>query len=84
MASSSNPYQMTTDRVCGQSVFFPAAGYRNGSYLYNAGSYGDYWTSSPGSSHYIYSYYLYFSSGGAGMDYYDYRSLGRSVRAVCQ
>ena len=83
MASSSNPYQMTTDRVCGQSVFFPAAGYRNGSDLNNAGSNGNYWTSSPNSSNNNNSYYLNFNSGNANMNNNN-RYLGRSVRAVCQ
>ena len=80
--TSVNGYLVTGKN--GQSVFFPAAGYRNGSYLYDAGSYGYYWPSSPYSGNYYYSYYLYFYSGSAYLSYYDYRYLGRSVRAVCQ
>ena len=67
----------------GQSVFFPAAGYRYGSNLSYAGSDGNYWTSSP----YSYSsdsYYLSFYSGSAGTYYYRDRYCGLSVRAVCQ
>ncbi|MBQ3833239.1 MAG: hypothetical protein II815_08700, partial [Bacteroidales bacterium] len=66
----------------GNSVFLPAAGYRYGSELYNAGSYGDYWSSSlytddPGGA-----WLLHFNSGNYRMDSY-YRYYGQSVRPVC-
>ncbi len=66
----------------GKSVFLPAAGLRDGSELYDAGSYGGYWSSSlytgnPGSA-----WYLNFISGYCRMNDY-YRNYGRSVRPVC-
>ena len=55
-------------------------GYLYGSSLYDAGSYGDYWSSTPnGSSN---AYYLYFSSGYVGTDGSYRRYYGRSVRCV--
>ena len=66
----------------GNSIFLPAAGYREGTEAIYRGSYGHYWLSS------FYSYYsygaydLYFHSDGC--DWYDgYRCFGRSVRPVC-
>ena len=67
----------------GNSIFLPAAGYRNGGELYSAGSLGNYWSSSLGSSDTYYAWNLGFNSGGCSMDYY-LRCYGRSVRAVCQ
>ena len=65
----------------GNSIFLPAAGYRNGSSLYHVGSRGSYWSSTPGSSNY--AYYLYFDSSGQGMDDSS-RSYGLSVRLVAE
>lgn len=78
--TSVNGYFVTGSN--GQSVFFPAAGYRSGSDLNNAGSYGYYWTSSAYSSGWSYS--LDFYSGDVCT--YDYlnRFTGQSVRAVCE
>ena len=64
----------------GNSIFLPAAGYRDGTRLYNAGSRGYYWSSS------LYTdddraYNAYFDSGGVGWGYYS-RFLGLSVRPV--
>lgn len=67
----------------GQSVFFPAAGLRDGSDLNLAGFSGYYWTSSPYSDYPSYSYSFYFNSGNVTMAY-DFRYYGLSVRAVCQ
>ena len=78
--TSVNGYLVTGSN--GQQVFFPAAGYRKGSDLYLAGSYGSFWTSSPNSYSY-YSYYLYFYSGYVSTND-SYRYYGQSVRAVCQ
>ena len=67
----------------GNSIFLPAAGDRHRSDLYNAGSYGNYWSSSLYSSYTYHAWYLYFGSGNCNM--YDYgRYNGLSVRAVCQ
>lgn len=66
----------------GNSIFLPAAGYRDDSGLYGVGSNGYYWSSSLYSSYPFSAWYLYFSSGYCGMDDgYDRR---RSVRLVCQ
>ena len=65
----------------GNSLFLPAAGYRSLSNLYNAGSYGDSWSSSlntdsPGSA-----WVLYFVSYGYDVSIAG-RDGGRSVRPV--
>ncbi len=75
-----------TSKRNGNSIFFPAAGYRDDSSLYNAGSYGYYWSSS---LHTLYTDYpdnahvLHFRS-----DDVDWvgrnRGFGFSVRPVCQ
>ncbi len=74
-----NGYKVTGPN--GDSIFLPAAGYRNGSSLYNVGSRGRYWSSTPYDSNY--ACYLYFDSSGQYMDYY-LRSHGRSVRLVAE
>ncbi len=65
----------------GNSIFLPAAGYRNGSSLDDVGSKGYYWSSTPNGSNN--AYYLYFDSSGQNM-YNDYRSYGLSVRLVAE
>ena len=65
----------------GNSIFFPAAGYRFNSDLHDAGSLGNYWSSSLGSSNSDYAYYLYFNSDNVYW-YSDYRYCGQSVRGV--
>ena len=67
----------------GNSIFLPAAGFRNGSSLHYVGSDGYYWSSTPYSSGDNYAYYFYFDSGGQDMNYYS-RSYGRSVRLVAE
>ena len=66
----------------GNSIFLPAAGYRYGSELDNAGAYGGYWSSSLGTDYPRSAWNLNFGSGvyymGSG-----YRLYGRSVRPVC-
>ena len=66
----------------GNSIFLPAAGCRYGSSLYDAGSYGYYWSSTPYDSN-DYAYSLYF---GSGFHYvYDgSRDYGRSVRPILE
>ena len=66
----------------GNSIFLPFAGYRNGQEVRGRGSYGDYWSSSLGSSYCDEAYDLAFDSGVFGLDSYD-RTCGRSVRPVC-
>lgn len=67
----------------GNSIFLPAAGFRCGSSLYNAGSYGYYWGSTPYEGDGSYAYNLFFYSGGHGMDYSN-RDYGQSVRPVTE
>ena len=69
-----------TSRINGNSIFFPASGYKYGTSLYDRGAYGRYWSAS------LYSaangYNLYFDSGGVSpADSYN-RFIGFSVRAV--
>jgi len=67
----------------GNSIFLPAAGYRDYSDLYTAGSWGDYWSSSLYSGGSCGAYDMYFNSDG--FDWYDdNRYYGFSVRAVSQ
>ncbi len=65
----------------GNSIFLPAAGYRTGSYLYNVGSYGYYWSSSVNESYPSHAYYLFLISGNLDWGYYN-RFYGNSVRPV--
>ena len=71
----------------GNSIFLPAAGYRNESSLYDAGSGGDYWSSTP-YVYYVYEYYLYacyLGFGSSSHSMLDYRRYyGRSVRPVLE
>lgn len=66
----------------GNSIFLPAAGYRCDFDLSNAGSYGDYWSSSLYTYYSFYAYGLSSYSDGVFWNYYDYRSRGQSVRPV--
>ena len=67
----------------GNSIFLPAAGYRNGSELIGAGPGGFSWSSSLYSDYTDDPWGLYFYSGNYGMNDY-YRLYGFTVRAVCQ
>lgn len=66
----------------GNFIFLPAAGCRFNSVL-NAGSGGNYWSSSLYSGYSYDAYYLCFDSGGWYWSSDDYRYGGHSVRAVC-
>ena len=66
------------------AVFLPAAGYREATSIFYAGSYGSYWSSSIKSNYQAYSMgfgdgYQGFSAGG-----YGDRCKGRSVRLVAE
>ena len=63
------------------SVFFPAAGYCNKGNVYNQGSNGRFWSSTPSGSDYAYVLYV-GSSSQSVTDYMRSRSHGYSVRAV--
>ena len=75
-----NGYKVTS-KSNGNSIFLPAAGYRNGTAISSCKSYGDFWASSLYSLNSPSAYLLYF-----GSDIYDwninYRFQGRSVRPV--
>ena len=66
------------------AVFLPAAGHRNASGLYDVGSTGYYWHSSPREDAADYAYLLYFK----GFSLYDShilkRELGHCVRLVTE
>ena len=74
-----NGYKVTGPN--GNSIFLPAAGYRDGTGAYHRGSYGYYWSSSLDSDDSYGACCLYFGSGRRGW-YCDYRYLGHSVRPV--
>lgn len=67
----------------GNSIFFPAAGYRYGTDSYHVGEYGDYWSNAPYSSFSNYARSLSFNSGYHGT-YLDYRYFSQSVRPVTE
>ena len=65
----------------GNSLFLPAAGYRDGTSLYYAGTYGVYWSSSLDTDDPNLAWDLYFDSGHCHKSY-DNRQYGLSVRPV--
>ena len=69
-----------TSKVNGNSIFLPAAGYRDGSSLSGQTQYGLYWSSSVGPSLST-ARAASASAGGAGTGS-DYRNVGFSVRPV--
>ncbi len=66
----------------GKSLFLPAAGGRDGSKLRDAGSRGNYWSSSLVGGYPSRAWYLGFNSDGQSMDDGGSRYGGLSVRAV--
>ena len=77
-----NGYKVTSNKN-GNSIFLPAAGYRDGSSLNYAGSYGLYWSSSLFTDDPDRAYELGFNSGLVDWSL-DYRYCGHPVRPVCQ
>lgn len=69
-----------TSRINGNSIFFPASGYRDGTALSRRGSSGYYWSASLHSQ--ASGYLLYFTSGGVIPANDFNRFYGFSVRAV--
>ena len=63
----------------GNHIFLPAAGYYDGTSLYNSGARGYYWSTKYSSS--SNAYFLYFYSSGKSMHYYR-RSYGLSIRLI--
>jgi len=72
-----------TDKVTGNNIFMPAAGYRydNDGTLNYVGTYGFYWSSTEYSS--THAYYLSFRSGSVGL-YNYYNNFSFSVRCVAE
>ncbi len=76
-------YNLTSadNSVYGDPMYFVYGGHLNDSQLRNAGNFGAYWSSTPNSSVYLYTYYFYldnnFSLSDAGS-----RNIGYSVRCV--
>ncbi len=75
-----NGYQVTSQKNS-NSIFLPAAGYRNDASLYDVG-YGVYWSSSLDEGYPFVAWYLYFFSDYVDMNSRD-RHYGLSVRPVC-
>ena len=76
-----NGYQVKASN--GKAIFLPAAGYRDRDALSDAGSYGNYWSSSlntgtPHGAQHVYFISCYHCKG------YGYRDSGHSVRPVCK
>jgi hypothetical protein len=69
-----------TSKTNGNSIFFPAAGYYNGTTLGSRGSYGSYWSASRHTD--SNGYNLGFNSGNVNPQNSYYRRCGFSVRAV--
>ena len=69
-----------TSRINGNSIFFPASGYRSGTGLYDRGTNGYYWSSSLNSQTYGCS--LDFNASGVDPADSGNRFYGFSVRAV--
>ena len=67
----------------GNHIFLPAAGYRNGSSLDVAGSYGYYWSSTPDASNTSRACSLLFW-GSCRMYYSCYRYVGCTVRPITE
>lgn len=67
----------------GKSIFLPAAGWRDGSSLYNVGEDGSDWSSTPYESDTQNAYYLYFGSSHF-YRYWGSRYYGHSVRPVSE
>ena len=73
--------RLITSNSNGNSVFLPAAGARPGSFLFDAGSGGDYWSRTLNSEYPDRAWGLYFHSSSVYTDY-GFRYYGFTVRPV--
>ena len=72
-------------KVNSNYIFLPAASSRAGSSLTNAGSTGEYWSSTPDESDYNLAYFLfYFGSDYHYLNHHGHRYFGKSVRPVVE
>ena len=76
-----NGYEVKS-KTNGNSIFLPAAGYRDNDILFNAGNYGYYWSSSLRTGSPDYVWYMYFNSCNMHRDG-SRRYYGQTVRPVC-
>ena len=76
-----NGFQVTGSN--GNSIFLPAAGYRDGTDVNDRGSYGYYWSATLNEYDSSGAYYLVFGSGSHGWSNYP-RLHGRTVRPVTE
>ena len=77
-----NGYKVTSQSN-GNSIFLPAAGSRTDSSLYDAGSYGKYWSSSLDTGYPLCAWNVYFYFSSVDRKHFP-RDYGLSVRPVCQ
>ena len=68
----------------GNSIFLPAAGYRDYGELFNEGTSGYYWSATLIEGSEDGAYYLYFHGGHVSWNYWSSRYCGLSVRAVTE
>ncbi len=68
----------------GEPLYFQYGGYVNNATLYNAGSNGYYWSSTPNTSNANRAYNLYLDSSDANPSDNNFRSNGFSVRCVAK
>lgn len=79
-SNSVNGYRVTGPN--GNSIFLPAAGYRDSDKVYCVGSHGYYWSRLLNTSNSNYASYLYFYTYGFAWNCYNYRYYGQSIRPV--
>ena len=72
-----------TSKKNSNSIFLPAAGFRNGTSLYYREEGGYYWGFTPNEGNTQDAYYLYFNSG-YHYTYWNYRFDGHTVRPVAE
>lgn len=70
-----------TSKQNGQTIFFPAAGYKGSDRFYSVGDYGDYWTSSLDPNSCESAFDFSFISGNFN-NYGNSRYIGQTIRAV--
>ena len=68
----------------GSCIFLPAAGYRNGTSLYNGGNGGNYWSSTPYDYYDLHACGLIFSGGGEVVGDGGNRGGGLTVRPITE